>query len=166
MNLLDLTSGTLLLWRLDMKRHADTWDSGEGAFQKGGRWNPRGLPVVYCSQDPATAILEVAAHKGMEALDTARHVMTCARIANTRLIHVVMPEQIPNANWLLPGSPSRGQQNFGRDLLQQHPFVAVPSTVSRHSWNVMFCPPMAPGSYTLEWQEDFALDPRLNPPDS
>jgi RES domain-containing protein len=165
-NTLDLASGTLLIWRLDMKRHAGTWDSGEGAFQKGGRWNPRGLPVVYCSQDPATAILEVAAHKGFDALDTARHVMTCARITDTRRIHVVKSEQIANRHWLIPGSPSRGQQNFGRGLLQQHSFVAVPSTVSRHSWNVMFCPHFALGMYALDWQEDFALDPRLNPPDS
>ena len=32
--------------------------SGEGAAQHGGRFNPRGLPALYCSLDPLSALRE------------------------------------------------------------------------------------------------------------
>ena len=66
----------LVAWRLDSLRFAESWDSGEGAFQAGGRWNSRGVRAVYCALDPATAILEVAVHKGFRVLDTVPHVLT------------------------------------------------------------------------------------------
>ena len=47
----------LVVWRLDQRIHAAAWDSGEGPFLNGGRWNSRGVRAVYCSIDPATAIL-------------------------------------------------------------------------------------------------------------
>jgi RES domain-containing protein len=70
--------GPLEVWRLDAKRFASRWDSGAGAARAGGRWNPAGYPAVYCSADPSTAILEVAVHKGFNALDTIPHVLTSA----------------------------------------------------------------------------------------
>jgi RES domain-containing protein len=79
-------------------------------------------------------------------------------------VHVVEPASVPNANWLRPGNPSAGQQAFGDALLARHAFVAVPSAVSTHSWNLIFVAAAASGAYTMRLQEDFALDPRLNPP--
>ena len=75
-----LGNGDLRFWRLDQKRFASTWDSGEGSFQVGGRWNSKGVRAVYCSLEPATAILEVAVHKKFKALDTAPHTLTSARV--------------------------------------------------------------------------------------
>src|SRR5690606_17642057 len=97
---------------------AATWDSGEGAYRVGGRWNSRGTRAVYCSLDPATAILEVAVHKGFRALDTVAHRMTAAVIADTGDIHIVDPQTVPNRNWLRPGIPGAGQQAFGDELLR------------------------------------------------
>ena len=151
-------------WRLDLQQHSSTWDNGIGAAKVGGRWNPVGYPVVYCSADPAAAILEVAVHKGFAVLDTVPHVLTRARILDVHEVHVVMPEEVPNAGWLRPGSPSKGQQAFGRALLEQHLFVVIPSAVSDESWNLLFNPNRAAGQYELETQKRFALDTRLNPP--
>ena len=151
-------------WRLDSQRHSSTWDSGIGATKVGGRWNPVGYPVVYCSADPATAILEVAVHKGFAVLDIVPHVLTRARIVDVNEVHVVMPEEVPDAGWLRPGSPSKGQQVFGRALLEQHLFVVIPSAVSDESWNLLFNPNRAAGRYELETQKRFAMDTRLDPP--
>lgn len=153
----------LMAWRLDQAIHASSWDSGEGAYRVGGRWNSKGVRAVYCSLDPATAILEVAVHKGFRALDTIKHRLTAAVITDPGRIHVVAPGDVPNANWLRPGIPSAGQQSFGDDLLRRHPFVAIPSAVSTHSWNLIFLAG-TPGAYVLKHQEDFALDTRLHPP--
>ena len=155
---------TLVAWRLDEKKFARAWDSGQGARLFGARWNSRGRKIVYCSVDPATAILEVAVHKGFKSLDTVPHVLTSAVVINPASAHVVQPKSVPNGNWLRPGFPSAGQQEFGDNLLSAHPFVLIPSAVSIHSWNLLFDAEVANGLYSMQSQEEFALDPRLHPP--
>ncbi len=152
-----------MAWRLDQSKFAATWDSGEGAFLVGGRWNSRGVRAVYCAIDPATAILEVAVHKGFRALDTVPHVITAATI-DPGSVFVVEPSTVPNPNWLRPGIPSAGQQAFGDELLANHRFVVLPSVVSTASWNLIFIGSNASGSYKLRSQDPFALDTRLHPP--
>jgi RES domain-containing protein len=157
-----LGSGELVFWRLDEAGHASGWDSGEGSYVYGGRWSPIGMRVVYAALDPATAILELAVHKGFRALDTGPHVLTQARMTDPAQAHVVESARIPNPNWLRPGTPGAGQQEFGAALVKTHAFVLLPSVVSLHSWNVIFDPAARP--YDGVSQEPFALDPRLHPP--
>lgn len=151
-------------WRIDQDRHAAGWNSGLGAYKVGGRWNPRGVKAVYCSLDAATAILEVAVHKGFAALDAAPHMLTALEITDPAQVHVVMPADVPNPGWLVPGLPGAAQQAFGAALLAQHPFIAIPSTVSRQSWNLIFDPDRAKGLYRQVLHERLAIDTRLNPP--
>lgn len=157
-------TGEVYLWRLGRKRHLETWDSGIGAELGGGRWNSKGRAAVYGSLEPSTAILEVAAHKGFKALDTIRHVLLCARILDSSWVYEVTPESLPNPNWLIPGSPGQGQQAYGDHLLEQHPFIIVPSTVSRYSRNIVMNPITAKGLLELVVEAPFALGTRLNPP--
>lgn len=160
-----LLGGTeLVAWRLDARQFASTWDSGEGAYRFGGRWNSVGVRAVYCALDASTTILEVAVHRGFKRMDTIAHSLTSLRIIDPADVHVVDAESLPNANWLRTGMPGAGQQSFGDALLRTHKFVAVPSVVSPNSWNLLFVASMAAGRYTLRSQEGFALDTRLNPP--
>ena len=159
-----LDSGDLVAWRLDDARFAASWDSGEGAYRFGGRWNSRGVRAVYCSVDPATAILEVAVHKGFRLLDTQRHVLTALRVKQPESLYIIPPNGIPNANWLHPGPPGAGQQTFGDALLAAHPMILIPSAVSTHSWNLIVDSRTAANAYELKLQEPFALDPRLQTP--
>jgi RES domain-containing protein len=159
-----LGSGELVFWRLDQATHKDTWNSGEGSYLVGGRWNSRGVRAVYAALEPAAAILEVAVHKTFRALDTVPHVLTSARIADASRVRVVNASEVPNPNWLRPGAVGAGQQAFGDALLKAHPFVLIPSVVSSHSWNVIFDPTVAEGFYRSAAQERFALDTRLHPP--
>ncbi|WP_158810839.1 RES family NAD+ phosphorylase [Beijerinckia sp. L45] len=161
-----LGGGDVFAWRLDQALFRSSWDSGEGAYQFGGRWNSRGVRAVYCSLDPAAAILEVAVHKTFRVLDTVPHVLTALKITDPATVHIIWPAKIPNSNWLRPGIPSAGQQAFGDEALASHPFVLIPSTVSTHSWNLVFDSARAAGAYTLALQEEFALDTRLHPPSS
>ncbi len=155
----------LVAWRLDQAIFARTWDSGEGAWRFGGRWSSHGVRAVYCTLDPATAILEVAVHNGFKALDTVRHVLTAIEITGDATdIRVVHPGEAPNPNWLRPGVPSAGQQAFGDRLLARHRFVVIPSVVSAHSWNLVFASERAAGAYAVRSQAPFALDTRLHPP--
>ncbi|MEN9674247.1 MAG: hypothetical protein RIS76_143 [Verrucomicrobiota bacterium] len=45
-------------WRIVKERHVATAFSGEGAARSGGRWNPRGVAVVYVSSTRSLAALE------------------------------------------------------------------------------------------------------------
>lgn len=156
----------LAAWRLDRRELEATWNSGEGAFRQGGRWNSAGTRAVYGSLDPATAIMELAVHKGFNVLDTVAHTLTSFTIGNPKSVHVVRPDDVPNPNWLRPGIPGAGQQAFGDHLLAAHVFVVIPSVVSLHSWNLMFSATHARQGrdYDLASQERFALDTRLHPP--
>jgi len=156
--------GALVAWRLDSQAYATSWDSGIGAERFGGRWNAKGTRVVYCALDPATAILEVAVHKGFDVLDSLPFVVTCMSIADPADVRVVQPEEVPNPAWLHAGVPSAGQQAWGDALLAAHRFVVLPSVVSRLSWNLIFRPDVAAGQYRLLAQERLAVDGRLNPP--
>mgnify|MGYP003634015787 FL=1 len=151
-------------WRLDDQKFAKAWDSGEGAFRQGGRWNSKNIRAVYGAVDPATAILEVTVHKTFRVLDTVPHVLSSFKILKPSSIHMVEPGDIPNPNWLRPGIPSAGQQQFGDQLLADNLFILIPSAVSTHSWNIIFDTVRASGAYAVETQERFALDGRLHPP--
>lgn len=157
-----LGGNELVAWRLDQSIYQATWDSGEGAYRVGGRWNSRGIRAVYCSIDPATAILEVAVHKGFRALDTIPHVLTAVNV-DPADVFVVQPADIPNPNWLIPGIPSAGQQGYGDNLLNWHKFIVIPSAVSTESWNLIFVASTAAGSFSVRSQKRFALDTRLHP---
>ena len=47
------------VWRLVTGRFADTAFSGEGARRYGGRWNRKGVPVVYTASSLSLAMLEM-----------------------------------------------------------------------------------------------------------
>jgi RES domain-containing protein len=154
----------LVVWRVDREEFAATWDSGIGAERVGGRWNPIGVRAVYASLDPATAILEVAVHKGFKVLDTQPHVMTGIEIASTDSVIIVEPEAVPNPAWLQSGLPGAGQQAFGAALLAAYDALLIPSAVSRHSWNLVFSPERGRGKFRKVEQRRLAIDTRLNPP--
>lgn len=52
----------MLVWRLVKAAHAASPLSGEGARLVGGRWNSRGVAVVYASSSLALAALETYVH--------------------------------------------------------------------------------------------------------
>jgi RES domain-containing protein len=49
-------------WRIVKEKHAATAFSGEGAAKSGGRWNSRGVAVVYSSSTKSLATLESLVH--------------------------------------------------------------------------------------------------------
>ena len=53
------------VWRIAKSEHAGSIEdmlSGEGAAKYGGRWNPKGAPAVYCSENSSLAALEILAN--------------------------------------------------------------------------------------------------------
>ncbi|HEY2977237.1 MAG TPA: RES family NAD+ phosphorylase, partial [Burkholderiaceae bacterium] len=127
----------LVAWRLETSVHFREWQRAEGAFRVGGRWSSAGRRVLYTSLDPATAIVEVGVHKGLETLDAVPHMLLEIEITEPTRVHVVGPAAIPSASWLRPGTVSAAQQAFGDTLVEAHALVLMPSVVSAHSWNLL-----------------------------
>lgn len=154
---------TFVAWRLERTEHFSTWGKGIGAEKVGGRWSPRGRAVIYTSLDPATTILEVAVHKGFATLDVVPHKLLAIEILNSSKVHVVQPSAVPNQRWLVSGSISASQQEFGARLLDHNPLVLIPSVASTQSWNLLIDVHSAQGMFQLHSHEVFGLDARLNP---
>lgn len=150
----------LVAWRLVRDKYLAAWETAEGAFLVGGRWSSAGRRVLYTSLDPATTILEVAAHTGFDVLDLVPHTLLALDIDPTGA-KVIWPTEVPDPTWLRPGTVSPVQQAFGDALLDRHPLAVVPSVVSTRSWNLLIDVPMATGRFAMTARESFVLDPRL-----
>lgn len=70
-------------WRLISEHRIQEAFTGEGARLYGGRWNHRGIRVVYLSETLALAALEQFVHVGFEG-----------RYMKYACMHVSMPESI------------------------------------------------------------------------
>jgi RES domain-containing protein len=64
-------------WRIVKARYAATAVDGEGARLYGGRWNARGVPMVYTADSAALAALEMLAHLGRGMVLPSYVVMGC-----------------------------------------------------------------------------------------
>jgi RES domain-containing protein len=68
----------LTAWRIVKARHAAAAFDGEGARLYGGRWNSRGVPVVYTAASPALAALEMLVHLGTSGVLPAYVSIKCS----------------------------------------------------------------------------------------
>ena len=82
----------LTVWRLLTARFAATAFSGEGARLYGGRWNRKGIPMVYTAGSQSLAMLEMLVQD--EPL-RARYMMIPATLPNNLKIERLIPADLP-----------------------------------------------------------------------
>lgn len=65
------------VWRIgvDTPDYGADDTSGTGARLTGGRWNPAGVPMLYCSDTPSLACLETLVHLGATGLPFNRYLV-------------------------------------------------------------------------------------------
>lgn len=86
----------MLLWRLSIKRFADSFDGGYGKFYD-GRWNSKGHPVTYCSTSPSLCVLEKLVHiEDIRLLPPL--VMVCYEVPDNIVCEQITLEALPG-NW-------------------------------------------------------------------
>ena len=127
----------LTVWRLLTARFAQSAFSGEGARLYGGRWNRKGVAMVYTAGSQSLAMLEMLVQD--EPL-RARYVMVPATLPKNLKIERVIPDQLP-ADWRDLGARER-LQAIGSDWARRRSsaVLAVPSVVIPTETNYLLNP--------------------------
>lgn len=127
----------LTVWRLLTARFAETAFSGEGARLYGGRWNPKGVPMVYASGSQSLAMLEMLVQD--EPL-RARYVMIPATLPRGMKVERLTPERLP-ADWR-DAAAREGLREIGSDWVARRSsaVLAVPSVVIPAETNYLLNP--------------------------
>ncbi|MGH9610521.1 MAG: RES family NAD+ phosphorylase [Bryobacteraceae bacterium] len=125
-------------WRICRRKYAAGAASGEGARLYGGRWNSRGVVVVYASTSLALAALETFVNLEPN-LRPADLVSIEGEIPKTLEIGRLEPNVLP-PRWYQRRDESL--RRFGDDWVRGGSSVAlfVPSAAIRGEWNVLLNP--------------------------
>lgn len=127
----------MIVWRMTTARHAGTAFTGEGARLYGGRWNPKGVPMVYTASTQSLATLELLVQDGNLL---ANYVMIPVSIPPRLKIERVYPDDLPEF-WRDPESREHLQQ-IGADWAKRRSsaVLAVPSAVIPMETNYLLNP--------------------------
>ncbi|HEV2645016.1 MAG TPA: RES family NAD+ phosphorylase [Acidobacteriaceae bacterium] len=119
-------SDGVTLWRVSNYATLD----GIGGMYVSGRWHTKGHPVLYCSEDPSTALLETLVHIEIDAEDRPQ-IFQVLKIRSSQLLSI---ERV-NVKKLSPDWPSNRTHTraagddwlrSGKSLLLEVPSVLVP----------------------------------------
>ena len=148
------------IWRICRECYAADAFSGEGARRFGGRWNSRGVPMIYASTSLALAVIELFVH--LEP-----------NLAPQDLVSIAaeLPEGEPGLRWdsaVLPpvwwGDEPGPMHELGDAWIRdkQNLAVFVPSVPIRLEWNVLINP-LHPriGEARVQTVEPFTFDARM-----
>lgn len=148
------------IWRICRERYASGAFSGEGARRFGGRWNSRGVPMVYASSSLALAAIELFVH--LEPGQAPGDLVS---------IGAELPGGEPAQRWdetVLPAQWWDDELGPMRDLGdawirdKQSLAVLAPSVPIRQEWNVLVNP-LHPGiaEIMFDQPQPFVFDARM-----
>jgi len=127
----------LTVWRLVTARFADHAFSGEGARLYGGRWNRKGVPLVYSAESQSLATLEILVQD--EPL-RARYAIIPAHIPKGLKIRQIKVSQLP-PDWRTISARAQLQAIGSAWAMEQSTAVlAVPSVVIPGETNYLLNP--------------------------
>jgi len=148
------------VWRLTTARHVDTAFTGEGARLYGGRWNSRGVPIVYTSRHLSLAVLEYLV--GVEVEDLPDDLVRIGAEVPDSLTESLDPVTVA-PDWRSPARPAL-LQAAGDEWVRGARSLAleVASAVVPEERNVLINPRHPEiRRVIIEDPVPFSLDPRL-----
>ena len=147
----------MILWRVS---NYETLD-GAGGLYVSGRWHTKGHPVIYCTLNPATALLETLVHIEIDSEDRPERFQVL-RIEGSDTLSIQKIEAAAlSLDWAedITFTQSIGDRWLSerRSLLLQVPSVLVPET-----WNVLVNPQHAEAKLLeITMTYEHAFDARL-----
>ena len=127
----------MIVYRLSKKKFA-TDLSGRGAEKAGGRWNSKGLPMVYTSESRALCTTEIAVHSPLGNIPTDYY-LTTIEIPAASILEIKQAD-LPKDWKAIPHSNST--QLIGDKFLSENKFLVlkVPSVVVQGDFNYLLNP--------------------------
>ncbi len=152
----------MFVYRISKKEYVNDL-SGTGAGLYGGRWNPKGLNMVYASGSIALACLEFLIHN-YHILSTTRTCLAKIEIGQPEPLSEIETDRLPpdwNSKTKTPGSTQEIGRNFilnGKDYLLKVPSATVPG-----EFNILLNPYHKSHSQTriADLIDPFSYDERL-----
>jgi len=126
------------VFRICRERFAADAFTGEGARRFGGRWNSRGVPMVYCSSSLALAAIELFVHLEPN-LQPDDLVSIAATLPAGEPAQQLTPAELPPDWWSDDFEPLR---TLGDKWIRDKTSLAVlvPSAPLHSEWNVLLNP--------------------------
>ncbi len=114
------------VWRLTTARCVGTAFTGDGARRYGGRWNPKGISVVYTAGSLSLAMLEMLVQ---DQPLRARYVAIAADLPDDLALETITADQLPD-DWR-DASAREALRALGTDWArrQETAVLAVPSAI-------------------------------------
>ena len=147
-------------WRICRRRYAAEAARGEGAYLYGGRWNSRGVRVVYASSSLALAAIETFVNLEPR-LQPKDLVSIAGEIPEKLAIERVTPDALP-PHWRKTRDESL--RRFGDEWIQAGRTVAllVPAATIPGEWNILLNPAHAQFAQVKFYQpKGFEFDVRM-----
>lgn len=151
----------MTVWRMAKARWAATAFDGEGARTYGGRWNPKGVAMIYASQSKSLAAFENLVHtQNAELLGS--FIMIPATLDERACITIAEADLPPGWNEPQIGT---GSQMFGKRWAVSNESVAcrIPSIIIPGEWNYLLNPlhPEFGSSVEIGPTEPFTFDAQV-----
>jgi RES domain-containing protein len=148
------------IWRICRAPYAAEAFSGEGARRFGGRWNSRGVPMVYCSSSLALAAIELFVHlePNLQPTDLVSIAVELPEGEPARRLEAA---ELPAEWWTDDFEPLRA---LGDGWIRAKTSVAmmVPSAPIHSEWNVLVNPVHPRMSeLQIEPAQPFVFDARM-----
>lgn len=147
----------MIVYRLSKSRYAKDL-SGKGAELVGGRWNSRGVAMLYTAQSIALCVAEVAVHLPLGILPK-----------DYQLIHLEIPDDSAKELKKLPKDwqsfpHPHSTQRIGDDFIKKNDGLALkaPSVAVQGEYNFLLNPNFSTSQLIkIVKVEDFNFDKRL-----
>ncbi|MCF6300828.1 MAG: RES family NAD+ phosphorylase [Proteobacteria bacterium] len=115
------------LWRLCLKKHDDDPLSGKGGLYVNGRWHDKGVQIVYTSDSPSLAQLEILANNPTASFIDAKYDLFHIQVDKQYIMKLEL--SLLKQDWV---NQQKQTQNIGNAWIRMNSSAAlvVPSAVS------------------------------------
>lgn len=152
----------MLVYRISRKIYANDL-SGTGAALYGGRWNPRGISILYTAGSISLSCLEYLVHN-YHIMNPKDICLSKIYIPKHDLIEEVSKKRLPN-DWKQKSYEPLSTQQIGLDFFQRNEsyILKVPSVVVPDEFNYLLNPlhPAHKKTTIKEQIIPFEIDSRL-----
>lgn len=146
-------------WRIVKEKHVSIAFSGKGAAMAGGRWNSRGVPVVYTSSTKSLAAMESLVHLNPRVL--FKYVAFQIQFDDA-LLEIIPAKNLPPDWRVEPAPPSSKAVGDGWVQEARSAVLALPSVIVSSEPNYLLNPAHPDfRQISIGKPEPFAFDPRL-----